>query len=172
MRGDFGHHLMRGIFARMARPGDATFGDEDGDVRLRARLPQYRRDRANVAIGREPGAIGIDVRHCGGESDAAQGGVDRLQPRHRQAEQIAALLRGESVDFIDDDGLQIGEHQRRVGIAEQQRERFGRGEEDVRGLDALARLAIRGRVAGAGFDADRERHVLDRGQQIAADVHG
>ena len=74
------------------------------------------------------------------------------------------------MDFVDDDRLQIREHQRRIGIAEQQRERFGRGQQYVRRLDPLARLAVRWRVAGAGFDADRQRHLLDRGQEIAADI--
>ena len=59
---------------------------------------------------------------------------------------------------------------RAVGVAEQQAQRFGRGQQDLRRPDALARLAVGRRVAGAGLDPDRQAHLLDRGEQVALDV--
>jgi hypothetical protein len=55
-------------------------------------------------------------------------------------------------------------------MAEQQRQRFRRGQQDMRRPDPLPRLAFRWGVAGAGFDADGQPHFLDGHQQIAADI--
>ena len=63
--------------------------------------------------------------------------------------------------LIDHDRAQAGEHGEAVGVAEQQRQRFGRGEEDLRRLHPLAGLAIRRGVAGAGFDADVDAHFVE-----------
>ena len=65
---------------------------------------------------------------------------------------------------------QILEHQRRVGIAQQQAQRLGRGQQHLRRLHPLPRLAVRGRVAGAGLDPDRQAHLLDRADQVALHV--
>src|SRR3546814_2313063 len=83
-------------------------------------------------------------------------------PRHRQREQIAALAGGEGVDLVDDDRPHLREHRETVGIAQQQRQRFRRGQQDLRRPRALARLAVARRVAGARLDADVEPHFLDR----------
>ena len=53
---------------------------------------------------------------------------------------------------------------------EQQRELLGRGEQDVGRIAPLA-LALRGRrVAGAGLEPDRQRHLGDRAFEVARDV--
>ena len=93
-----------------------------------------------------------------------------LEPGKGEAEQVAALLAGEGVDFVDHDGLEILEQQGAVGVGEQQAEAFGRGQQDVRRADSLAGLAIGRRIAASGLDADRQSHLLDRGHEIALDV--
>ena len=55
-------------------------------------------------------------------------------------------------------------------MAEQQRQRLRRGQQDMRRLHPLPRLALRRRVAGTGFDADGQSHFLDRHQQIAPHI--
>ena len=74
------------------------------------------------------------------------------------------------MNFVDHDRTQASEHGETVGIAQQQRERFGRGEQDLRGLHPLTRLAIGGRVAGAGFDANVDAHFIERRDEIPLDV--
>ena len=154
----------------MARPGHAALGDEDRQVGLGAGIALDQPHGVDVGVGGEPAAIGLGVADRGAEADAAEVGGKRLEAGERQAEQIAAFLAGEGVDLVDDDGLEAFEQQVAVGVAEQQAERFGRGEEDVRRADALARLAVRRGVAAARLDADGEAHLLDRGHQVALDV--
>ncbi len=97
-------------------------------------------------------------------------GASRCSRAMRQGEKVAALAAGEGVDLVDHDRLEAGEQERAVLIAEQQAQRFGRGQQDLRRPHPLARLAVGGRVAGAGLDPDRQAHLADRRQQIALDV--
>ena len=151
-----GHAVLRAAGSRCrdrrpARPAPAT------PRRCRRRAPatrDSRRGRATVADSATRRSAGRDL----------------LQPRHAQAEQVAALAGREGVDLVDDDRPQPGEHREAVGIAQQQRQRFGRGQQDLRRADPLARLAVAGGVAGAGLDADVEAHFLDRRDQVARDV--
>ena len=55
------HHLARGVAARMARPGNAAFGDEDRQVGLGAGIALDQADRVDVGVGREPAAIGVGI---------------------------------------------------------------------------------------------------------------
>lgn len=66
MRLDLRHHLLRGIAARMAGPGDAVFGKQDGDVGIGAGFALDQRDLIDVAVGGEPGAIAVGVGDRGG----------------------------------------------------------------------------------------------------------
>ena len=150
------HHLARGVAARMAGPRDAVFGDQDREVGLGAGIAVDQVDRVDVGVGREPAAIGVGVGDRSRDRPTRRRlGRERLQPRRATGEQVAALLVGEGVDLVDDDGPEVGEQQRAVGVAEQQAQRFGRGQQDMRRPHALARLAVRRRVAGAGLDPDR-----------------
>jgi hypothetical protein len=94
-----------------------------------------------------------------------------LETGQSEGEKVAALPRRKGVNLVDHHRVQVGEKNRAVLVAEQQTERFGRGQQHVRRTDALARLAVRGRVAGAGLDADVEAHLLDRRQEVALHVH-
>jgi hypothetical protein len=76
------------------------------------------------------------------------------------------------VHLVDHDAFQAGEQRSALGVAEQERERFGRGQQDVRRAGALAGLAVRRGITGAGLDADGQAHFLDRSQEVALDIVG
>ncbi len=170
MRLDLGHHLRHRIDARMARPGHASFGEQDGDVGIGAFLALHQGHGIDVAMRREPGAIAVGVGHRRRQRYPAHSGCEPLEPRHRQRQQIAALAGGEGVDLVDHHRLQPREHIEAVFVGKQQAQRLGRGEQYLGRPRALADLALMGRVAGPGLDADRKAHLLDRREQIALDV--
>ena len=170
MRLDLGHHLRGGIAPRMSRPRHAALGQQDRDVGIRAGLAADHRDLVDIAVGGEPGSIAVSIRDRRRQRDAAHPRRDRLQPRHAEREQIATLAGRERVDLVDDDRAEVLEHRDAVGIAQQQRQRFGRGQQDLRRLDPLPRFPIRGRIPGARLDADIDTHLVDRRQQIALHV--
>ncbi len=59
---------------------------------------------------------------------------------------------------------------RGLAMGEEQRELLRGGEEDFRRPLDLPRPLVRRRIAGAGFDADRQAHLGDRRLEIAGDV--
>mgnify|MGYP000267566677 CR=1 FL=1 len=61
VRLDLLHHLRCGIAPRMPRPGDMPLWEQDADVRLGPRLTPNERHRIDVAVRREPGAIGVGI---------------------------------------------------------------------------------------------------------------
>ena len=65
-------------------------------------------------------------------------GREGLQPGEAEHELVAALAFGERVDLVDDDPREAGEDARRLLVGEHQREGLGRGQQDVRRVDALA----------------------------------
>ena len=158
------------VMARMPAPRDLVLGDQDREVGLGAGIADDEVDQLHVGVGREPAAVGVGIADGRRQPDPAQTRRERLQPRHRQRQQVAALLLGETVELVDDDGPQILEHLRRFGIAQQQAQRFGRGQQHLRRLHPLPRLAVGRRVAGAGLDPDRQAHLLDRADEVALDV--
>jgi hypothetical protein len=155
----------------VAGPGDALVGrEEDLDVRFGARIAADEIDHLGVRIGGEPALIGFGIGDRCREADAAEPGRDFLEARHGKAEEVAAFAGGEGVDLVDDDGGEVAEEEVAVLVAEEEAERFGRGQQHLRRADALALLAVGRRVAGAGLDADGEVHLLDRSEEIALNV--
>ena len=155
---------------RMPCPRHGTLGQQDSDLGIGAGLTLDQCHRVRIAVGREPTAIGGGVGDRGRQADAAQAGRDHLEPRQCEAQKIATLAGREGMDFVDHHRPQIGEHHETVGIGQQQRQRFGGGQQDVRGAAALARLLVGTGVAAAALDADVERHLGDRGSEVAFDV--
>ena len=76
------------------------------------------------------------------------------------------------MELVDDNGLQAFEHERRIGIAQQQAQRFRRGQQHLRRLSPLALAFGRRRVAGACFHGDSQAHIGNGLHQIAMDVDG
>ena len=105
-------------------------------------------------------------RRGAGRGQAIAGGT------RQQHQLVAALAFGQRVDLVDDHPLQAREDARRVFVAEQQGEAFGRGQQDMRRVGALAAALGVGGVAGAVLDPDRQARAFDRGAQVAADVGG
>ena len=169
--GDQLHDLRRGVAARMPAPGHPAQRQQDIDIRVRALFAQHQRHRIDIAIGRDPGAVTIGIGHRGRQRRAAHGRRDPLQSGQRQSQQIAAFLRGEGVHLVDHHALQIGEQRHTVRVRQQQAERFRRGQQNIGWAAALARLAVRRGVAGAGLDGQVEPDLLDRRLEIALDVH-
>jgi hypothetical protein len=83
---------------------------------------------------------------------------------------MAALGRGERMQLIDDHAFQIGEELRRIGVAQQQRQRLGRRQQEIGRPLALAHAPALRRVAGAALGPHRQAHLGDRRLEIAADV--
>ena len=84
-------------------------GDKHGIVRAHHNLAIVSREtgqmvKAQAAL-EESLALRREIGDRRGQSDTAQIGVDRLKPRHRQVEQVAALLGGRGMNFIDDQHL-------------------------------------------------------------------
>jgi hypothetical protein len=76
------------------------------------------------------------------------------------------------MQFVDHNPLEGLEDFRRVFVGQQEREAFGRGEQDMRRVGALAAALGVGGVAGAIFDADGQACAFDGGAEVAADVGG
>ena len=117
---------------RPAMPGPGDFlvlGQHDRNVGLGAGIADHDLDHLGVAVRRQPALEGLRIGDGGGKADAAQGRRDRLQPRQRQRQQVAALAGGEGVDLVDDNGAQAFEQGEAVFVAEQQAQGFGRGQQ-------------------------------------------
>ena len=104
-----------------------------------------------------PGAIAdqepghrLDGFLGGGQADADRALMgDVLQAFKAQGQMGAALVSGQSVDLVDDDGVDMGQHLAATGRGEQQVERLWGGDQQVRGFadDGGARRG--GSVPGA-----------------------
>ena len=169
---DAAHDGARRPAAIVPGPGDAVFGHDDLHHRRCARIAAHEGHAGCIGIWGEPALIGLRVGDGGAQPDAAQAGGEPLQPRQRQAELVAALGGGKGVDFIDDDGLHAGQHRRRIGIGNQQRQRFGRRQQDMRRAFTLPLLAVRRGIAGARLDADIKADLGDGRQQVALHIDG
>ena len=108
----------------------------------------------------------------GRQADEAHVRCQRGDARQAKRQVMAALAGGERVQLVDDQAFQAGEELRRIGIGQQQRQRFRRGHQQVRRALALAQAAALRRVAGAAFGTHRQLHLRDRHLEIAADVGG
>src|ERR1019366_6981343 len=94
---------------------------------------------------------------------AADEGVEALE---RKCEVGAALVVGDGVDFVDDDGADVAEMFAGFAGGEQQVERLGRGDEDVRRVAQHARALQRERIAGADGGADGRAEVAASRSQL------
>ena len=155
----------------MTAPGDAAFhGQQDLDLGRRTCFPGDEIDGRSIAMRGEPCAKRIGIGHRCRKPNPPHLRSQRLQASQRKRQQIAPLAGGKGMDFIDDDPLQRPEQFRRFGIAEQQRERFRRRQQDVRRAGSLAGLAVGRCIAAPGLDPQRQAHLFDGGQEIALNV--
>lgn len=74
------------------------------------------------------------------------------------------------MDLVDDDVAQVGEIAARAFPGAEQRQLLRRGQQDVGRVEPLALALGDAGIAGAGFDPDRQAHLLDRRRQVALHV--
>jgi hypothetical protein len=79
-----------------------------------------------------------------------------------EGEMGASLVVGDGVDLVDDDGLDAGEVEARLACGEQDVERLGRGDEDVRRMLEHREAVLGERVAGADAGADFGAEIAAR----------
>ena len=142
------------IGSRVAGPGQYLLAGEDRELRRGAtgRIEQHRRvwrdgcsDPVAQNFGLGNGRRKRSNLYLGGQSG---------QPGDAEAEQIAAFLGDQCVQFIEHYAPQTTKQPFAVGMTEEQRQLFRRRHQDVWWIEALA-LAARGRsVTGPGFDLD------------------
>ena len=78
------------------------------------RARRARRHRFGVRMRGQPALIGFGIGDGGGRGRRGADPREALQPRHGQAEQVAALAVREGVDLVDDDRAEPGEKDRAV----------------------------------------------------------
>ena len=131
-----GSSMARSSVRAVAEVDDAAGRAAVGFAPLRARADQEARHRLDRALGgREPDPLGSLV----GE------GFQALQ---REGEVRAALVPGDRVDLVHDDGPHAPEPLAAPFGRDEEIERLGRGDEEVGGLPEHGRARGRGRVAG------------------------
>lgn len=119
----------------------------------------------------------------GGQPDPQQRSrTQRLQALQRQRQVAAALAAGQGMDLVDDHAAHPGEHLPARLRAEQDVQRFGRGDQDVRRALAHRSAFDLRRIAGAHRatdidvgQAETRQFLADAGQrllQVDADVVG
>ena len=150
----------------------ARAGVDDRDLAARAHAAEEARDRVERPLrGREPDAL------HGRRVLRPQG----LQALEAEREVRAALRARDGVDLVDDDVLDAAEDLARLA-RQQQVQRLGRGDEDVRRPAGELAAVLGGGVAGAAGDRDGRdrlaqplRLLGDPGQrrpQVPLDVVG
>src|ERR1700733_9727505 len=132
-----------------------------GVFRLRGFAGSPRMSRATKEEGDFfEGALG------GGETDPLDGADgESFEPFEREGEVCPAFGRDESVDLIDDDGIDAAEGGGRFG-SKQEVKGFRGGDEDVGGMAAEASALDLGRIAGADGDfgwTERDARIASEG---------
>ena len=155
----------------MPAPRHALFErQQDIDIWLRALLAFDQLDGIHISPRGKPSAKPRRVSHGGRQRHPLHIGRYRLQSAEAECEQIATLSGGEGMHFVHDDPLQSFEHLEAIGIAQQQREAFRRGQQDMRRLCPLAFLAVRRCVPAASFDLYVEPDLFNRREQISLHI--
>jgi hypothetical protein len=144
---------------------DARGGVARGRIRI---APQRREDFHDrfLRLGRgddlarptrtgEKLGHGLQRRDRRGKADAAKRRVrpQAQEPLCAHHEMRAALVLRERMDLIDDEEPPLSQRGKPRVLAQQNRERFRRGDQEVRRLPALRRPFLERRVAGAHADA-------------------
>ena len=164
---DFIENCRDGVASAAARPGRGGVGFQHGNVGVGAGVGLQDR-----GPGGEKAGEGGGVLHRGGKADAAEVWAQRLQAGDLEDELVAAFGFSEGVNFVDDNPLDTLENPGGIFVAEQEGEAFGRGQQDMRWVGALAAALGVGGVAGAILDPDIQARALDGMTKIAADVGG
>ena len=148
---------------RLVRQQDRQFG-------IRTLFPGHNGHAISHTARGQPPRKGLRIGQGRRQPDPLHPRRKRLEAGQRQGEQVPALRRGKGVDLVNHDPLQASEQPLRLGVGQQQRERFGRGQQDMGRIGALARLAVRRGIAAAHFHPQRQAQFRDRRQQVALHI--
>ena len=74
------------------------------------------------------------------------------------------------MQLVEDDALQAAKQRPGVAVRKQQRELLRGRQQDVGRALELPGALVRRRIAGAGLDADSERHLPRRRLEVARDI--
>ena len=166
-RAPFGARAGERVGGALARLAHVL--DRDGDAQVEL-LREPGVDEADGPCARDeaPDLLHRPLRRR--EADALQRRRgETLEPLQREREVGAALRPGDGVHLVDDHGLDAGEHLATLR-GEQEVERLGRRDEDVRRVPQhLAPLLLR-RVAGPDGDAELRLEPGERAAEVALDV--
>ena len=100
----------------------------------------------------------------GGQADALNRTCQRLQAFERQRQMGAALVAGEGMNLVDNHRLDRSEHLTSAGAGEQDVERLGSCDENVRRLAKHGRPVALRRIAGADQHAYLREVAIELGQ--------
>ena len=145
---------------------------QDRKLRIGALLPFDNGDLACVTDRRQPASKIAWIGQSGGKPDPLQRRGNGLQPSQGEREKVPPLGRRKGVYLVDHHPLQTGKQGFRLWIGQQQRKRLRRGQQNVRRIGPLPRLAIGRRIAAAHLDPQRQAKLCNRSQQIALNVMG
>ena len=129
-------------------------------------------DARAFGVGAQEAQQSRRVGHGGGEADEAGVRGEAAQAGHAEGQECAALALGDAVQLVENDAAQAPEVGRGVLVAEQQCQRLGRRQQDLRRVGALPLTPVGRRVAGPDREADLEAHLGDRRFEVAGDVGG
>ena len=125
---------------------------------MHAPLPdQPRPERIRIGDGRR-------------EPDRLQARRQRPEPRQAERQEIATLVGDERVEFVEDDGVEVGEKARRVGGGQEERCLLRRRQQDVGGFQLLPLALGDRRVAGARFKFHRQPHLRHRRFKVPGNI--
>ena len=160
--------LRHRMAPHMAAPGNAVLRVDEGDDGRRAGLAHHDLDRRLAELQKlgQGRRVGDRRRKPDEPHLRRQGG----QPRQAERQMVAALGRGEGMQLVDDHAAQVREEPRRVGIGQQQRQRFRRRHQKIGRPLTLAQAAALRRIAGAALRPHRQHHLGERLFEVAPNV--
>ena len=148
--------------------------DRDVDLQVERLAHAGVDDRARAARADHEAADLLERVLRRGEPDALRlvpVALQRGEALERQREVRAALGRGDRVDLVDDDRLDVREDLARAA-GEHEVQRLGRRDEDVRRVAAHRGAVLLRRVAGADADGEVRADAAQRRAEVAVDVVG
>ncbi len=162
------------IAGRVPTPRDRLLDFEYGDLRPSAAVELHQIGHLDGARGsglrRQISAQLGRPRHRRRQAERHGIGCYRTQPRNVECQQVAALRRAQRVQFVEHDGVEIGEHVRAISMTEQQDELLGRRHQDVGWPHPLSLTAADGCVAAPRLRTNFQPHLLDGDHQVTGNV--
>ena len=171
------HHLGQQLGVQMSGPWKTVHGvgGERFHLRVLGHDAAHESSRARAAIGaiaEQRVGGGVEVAERGGHAPRAQLRADASQAREGQLHLRPTFGGEQLMPLVDHDATQVGEDRFVILAAQQQRERFGCGDQRRRQAVALSRTPRSGRIPGARLDGPRKSHRFDRLAQRLLGVGG